>query len=167
MQSIFFSNYKIACAKTFQYWIWLSSPFNPQMEWSQHYLTLLRRRGKLLTAECHLAYLPLIQYTQPYCLLPVYQIFPPLLYKINIEAKSPIHFMNRPTKDWAILSSTPCNCTFRWRSWSIMNLLSLALPESVGQPSGLLGTQAHRTWPRSLPSTSMKAPLYVCHLRSY
>lgn len=60
--------------------------FNTQMEWSVYYLTLIREGTKHLTVECHLTSLSLVQCTQPYLPIPVYQIFffpfhIPLTYK--------------------------------------------------------------------------------------
>lgn len=112
---------------------------NIQMKWSQHYLILIKERGKHLKQQK------------------------------AINVKFPVHFTDGPTKDWALSSPPSCNYVFRWRSCGSMNLLSWTLPASVGQTSGLLRTQKvprHRDIDKICPLLPCKQAYNSTYLRS-
>ena len=103
----FFSSYKIVYARFSSTRNCYQLLSNTQIEWSQHYLTLIEERGKHLKQQK------------------------------NVSAKFATHFTDKPTKDWTLSSPTSCNYVFRWRSWGSMDLFSLTSPASVEQPSEL------------------------------
>lgn len=134
--------------------------FNTQMEWSEHYLILIREGTKHLTVECHLTSLPLVQCTQPYSPIPVYQIFFFFPRTINLQAKFQIHFTNRPRKDRALLS--PLNSVVpsdgeieaTWICFIWHCLHQWDRHQAYSEPRKF---SAHKQWhtPKLLPSSSV------------